>query len=323
MSQTPSHIEVLDPIDRWLHLGAIAGLLGSLATGPILEWPASWPPWMASAAWITLVHGLSATLIVLALAFHLVRVCLAWLEGENPSSLLALLARPADVREFLSSLSGQLSRQQTVRLWGRFSFRERFPYTFFILAFPLLAATGWAVGHPSRAAGIIGADGVLLLARAHSIMGGLSVPILLWHVYFTSSRPEALYWNSAWLTGRVRWERVESMWPGWAREIREELAPSTAPEEETPSVEELLERGNAAAHRGDYTMAQEAFAEALRLYPGYSQAWFNLAVVRYRAGDAAGATEAIESFLSRDPFGPMSQKARELLARIQRDGRHA
>ena len=39
MHRRPAHLEVFDPVDRWIHWAALVGGLGSLATGPLVETP--------------------------------------------------------------------------------------------------------------------------------------------------------------------------------------------------------------------------------------------------------------------------------------------
>ena len=123
----------------------------------------------------------------------------------------------------------------------------------------------------------------------------------------------------AMLTGTVRLEVAEKR-PGWIADLVAAgvLVPAPAeavPEErvESLAVRELLERGNRLAKDGDYEKACEAFSEALRLLPGYSQARFNLAVALLRTGNAGAAREQLRIFVDMDPFNPMAEKAREML----------
>jgi tetratricopeptide (TPR) repeat protein len=168
----------------------------------------------------------------------------------------------------------------------------------------------------------VGTEGLPLAALAHSAAGLFLVPFTIWHVYFALVQPGALFWNGAWITGKSAWARVVRVRPDWARELAEEVAPTTATDDQPPSVEELLESGNRAARAGRFPEAEQAYSEALQLYPGYSQALFNLGVVRLRAANPSGAREALERFLEQDPFGPAATRVQQLLEQIQGEETH-
>ena len=311
---TPSHVEVLDPVDRWLHLGAVIGALGALFTGPLLRFPGAAEWFGASLPAAGFAHGALSSLALAAWGLHLVRVCLAWLDGRNP---WGLVPRLSDLREAWEDLREGVGPDAPEAARGRYSYRERTPYGALQLALPLLCVTGWAVSHPGVAAGWIGAGGLVSVSGFHAALGLLTIPFLLWHVYFAHLQPAALYWNGAWLTGKVPWGRLEAMWPGWAREITAEVLPGGVEEPEAPSVQSLLEEGNRAAREGRYGEAAGAYEEALRLYPGYSQALYNLGVARARQGERARASEALERFLEQDPFSPVAGRARDLLTELR------
>ncbi|MEW6487888.1 MAG: tetratricopeptide repeat protein [Thermodesulfobacteriota bacterium] len=319
MSPVPARVEVLDPVDRWLHLGAALGGLGALATGPFLESPSLASGFGPAAGALGSLHGWCAGALLLAWALHLTRICLAWLEGRTP---LGLLLRPGDLAALVRCLAWNLRVAREPPLPGRFSYRERLPYTALLLAVPVLGATGWAVSHPATAFRVLGAQGLLAAAQAHASAGVLLVPFVVWHVYFAHLQPGVLFWNGAWLTGQSPWTRVAALRPGWARELAADAAPARDRTQEAPSVESLLETGNRAAREGRLDVAEEAFLEALRLYPAYSQALFNLGVVRSRRGDRAGAADALERFLEADPFGPVSGRARTLLGELRGEPAH-
>ena len=308
MGAGPERIEIFDPVDRWLHLAALVGVVGALVTGPLAEGPGlalGLGPWARAAA---SAHGGLAALAGFAGALHLVRVTLAWLDGGSP---WGLVPRPGDLAELGRTLLGPPGSGPER---DRFGYRERVAYAGFALGLPVLLASGWVVSHPAWAVGWLGPGGLVAAARVHAAAGlALCLP-LGWHLYFAVLAPEKLWWNGAWLTGRVRWDTARRSWPAWARRVSGEAAPAQG--DSPPSVEALLERGNAAARAGDTAGAVRAYREALRLYPGYSQALFNLGVVCFRAGDRAGAREALGRFLEQDPFSPVAPRARDLLARL-------
>ncbi len=312
MSSRPAFLEVLTPVDRWTHAAAVVGVVGALATGPLVESPA-WAEAIGLPGGAGTAHGVFAALAAAAWVLHLVRVCLEWLEGRNP---WGLVPRPSDAAELARTLVRGPDPGRE-----RYSYRERLPYAALLLAVPALVATGWAVGHPAAAVVALGPDGLLATARVHAAVGGLAMPVVLWHLYFAVLAPEQLWWNPAWLTGRVPWDLARRAWPGWTARIEAELAlAGNRQPDEAPSVQDLLEAGNRAARDGDLSAAAAAFQEALDLYPGYPQARFNLGVTLLRAGDRDGARQALRGVLEQDPFGPAADRARELLSRELCDG---
>jgi hypothetical protein len=290
------------------------GGLGALVTGPLLETPALAEALGLARGGLSALHGGCAGALALAWGFHLVRICLAWLEGRNP---WGLLPRPSDAASLVRSLLRGLGVPMAPSIRGRFTYRERVSYFAFLVAVPLLALTGWTTSHPARSFALVGTDGLPLAALAHSAAGLLLVPFTIWHVYFALVQPGALFWNGTWITGKSSWARVVRVRPDWARELAEEVSPITETQDQPPSVEELLESGNRAAREGRFTEAEQAYSEALELYPGYSQALFNLGVVRLRAADSSGAREALKRFLEQDPFGPAASRAQKLLEQIR------
>ena len=313
MEHAPSHVEVLDPVDRWLHLAAILGFAGAMLSAPLLELPRLALQLGIDKTSLVAVHGLCGALLLALWSFHLVRICLAWLEGRDPTGLLP---RPAD----FGALAGTLLRGSSAAPRNRFTFRERFPYLFFLLAVPILSVSGWAVAHPATVVGMLGGRGLLTTAALHSAVGLLCVPPLVWHLYFAQLQPGVLFWNSAWLTGRSAWPKVLATRPEWAASLVRQYQPENALETEIPSVEALLAAGNTAGQQGEFKEAAASYRQALELYPGYAQAWFNLGVVLFRGGDHPGADQALRQFLQQDPFGPMASKAREILARLEGEG---
>jgi len=303
----PRTVEVLDPVDRWLHLGAIAGMAGALATGPALETPALAE--MLGPLDPSLVHGASAAVLVVVAALHGVRVCLWWLEGRNP---WGLLPRPTDLVSLLRALApfGPPERR------GRYSHQERLAYLGFAVVVPALLVTGWVEAHPTWAVRWIGPAGLMTAARTHAALGLAALIPLGWHLFFALLAPEKLPWNPAWITGRAPLTLAERSWPAWVEEAE---APEAVAEAAPPSVEDLLEAGNAAARARDWDTAAAAYREALSLYPGYSQALFNLGLVCRRAGRHEECRRALERFLEQDPFSPVAPRAREILARLEED----
>lgn len=154
MAHAPAHIEIFDPINRWIHGAAMAGIAGALLTGALLQSPPAAGGFDAGA--VTLVHGSLAAVALTAWALHLARVLLQWLES---GSRWGLLLRPGDFLEMARGAAWGFGFGRTPPRRGRFNYRERFPYTLFVLALPFMAVSGLAVGQPARFHGLLGNGG--------------------------------------------------------------------------------------------------------------------------------------------------------------------
>ncbi|GAB4231305.1 MAG: hypothetical protein OHK0028_06220 [Deltaproteobacteria bacterium] len=188
-----------------------------------------------------------------------------------------------------------------------------------ILAWSLAAASsGILLRHPSFF-GVPGPFAYDWIRTAHAGFGAaLTVHLLVSHIpgRWILSPPD---FRRSILTGLVPLREAVRR-PGWIRDLEacgilvpEPVEPVTAEEKETETVRDLLELGNRHAREGAYRQASEAYAEALRLLPEYSQARFNLAVALLRDGRVAEAREQLLTFMEKDPFNPMADKARKML----------
>jgi hypothetical protein len=205
---------------------------------------------------------------------------------------------------------------------GKYAPPEKADYLGILLWALLAAVTGLALRWPS-ALGVPSLSGYAWLKTVHAGAGAaLGVHVLVAHARFRwLDAPPAF--RKAILTGMVPLEYAEGR-PGWVSDLAADGVLVPAPSDpiaeeqrESRAVRELLDRGNRFARGGDYESACEAFSEALRLLPEYSQARFNLAVALIRKGSTAEAREQLLVFIETDPFNPMAEKAREMLAGIE------
>ncbi len=206
---------------------------------------------------------------------------------------------------------------------GKFAPEEKGDYLAVLAWSMLLVATGIVLRWPDRL-GVPGPGAYGWLRALHAGCGSaLSVHVLMVHVPGRWLRaPDAL--RRAVISGSVPLAVAEGR-PGWIAELVASGTLVPVPEErpaeshrESVQVRDLLEKGNRLAQKGNYAEACAAFEEALRLFPDYSQARFNLAVARMREGRAELAAEQFRLFIQSDPFNPMAGKAKELLENVLR-----
>jgi hypothetical protein len=261
--------------------------------------------------WGGKAHILAATPAVGLLLYHILYLAGVGIRRDVPAEKVAFLPWGSE----WEVLRG---RRNPGSGTGKYAPPEKADYLGILLWAALAAVTGLALRWPSvfRVPSIVAFGWV---KTVHAGAGAaLAVHILAAHVRFRWLEAPAAF-RKAILTGMVRLGDAEVR-AGWISELVAEGVLVPAPsrpvpedQEESRAVRELLERGNRFARDGDYGSACEAFSEALRLLPGYSQARFNLAVALFRKGDAGAAREQLRIFIETDPFNPMAEKAREML----------
>ncbi len=204
-------------------------------------------------------------------------------------------------------------------------------YWWTLAALALLGATGVVVGFWGR-------FGLLAwlpqLAALHRGLAFLLLVSSLWHLYGVLTW-EGRWWPEwSWINGEMTAGKAEVKVPGaWRRHLEEESARAATGAEITPEekarerqvqekaqVQEELEKGNRFALAESYVEALYHYRRALELYPGYSQARYNMARVLVRMGELEMAREAYQQFLAADPFHTLARKAQEAIRELDAQG---
>jgi tetratricopeptide (TPR) repeat protein len=209
---------------------------------------------------------------------------------------------------------------------GKYSLAEKWDYLLLLTWSAAVVVTGIMLRWPSR----FGVPGPLEYQWLRIVHAGCGAA---WTIHLVATHAAGRLLDGipgtrrAIFTGRVPIESIESR-KGWVRDLIASGVLVPVPEErveeserETAQVRELLESGNRLTRDGRFDEAAMVFDEALRLYPDYSQARFNLGVARLKQGREDLAAEQFVRFIEMDPFNPMASKARELLAGITGTGR--
>lgn len=261
--------------------------------------------------WGKNAHITAATPSVALLVYHMFFLAGVGIRRDVPAEKVAFLPWGNE----WSVLRG---RRLPGDVTGKYTPSEKADYLG-ILAWSILASvTGLALRWPS-AFGIPSLAAFGWLKTVHAGAGAaIAVHILTAHARYRWLEASPGF-RMAILTGMVPFGEAEGR-GGWVADLVADGVLVPAPEQPLPedqkesrSIRELLERGNRSAKDGDYGAACEAFQEALRLLPDYSQARYNLAVALFRKGDAGAAREQLRIFIETDPFNPMVEKAREML----------
>lgn len=194
-----------------------------------------------------------------------------------------------------------------------------------------LGASGTGIGFWERFGSVASLPALSTLHR------GLALVLLAtaaWHLY------GALVWEGrwwpewSWLTGGLDEEKARRKVPGAhaahfaelaaAAEAGQELSPEERAQErqqqEKLEVQAELERGNALALEEQFVEALHHYRRALELYPGYSQALYNMARVLARMGECDMARATYRQFLDADPFHPLADRARAAIRELDAAG---
>lgn len=304
MNTPTAPLVIFDSKNLLFHsMGAIS-LIGAIITGLLAADGATLQTQLA--------HALFAITALAVWALHLTRSALNYLKGAP----MTLLARPGDLTAMFKDLSPKPGAGNPPPGETR-SYREKIPYTAQMALLPLLLLTGLMVSHPSAFFGILGPSGLVTAGQLHAALADAALLFAAFHIYFTMLRPEALWFNPAFITGKADPEKYLAMRP-WLKPVPEkEEKAGNEDVERIPTVEELLNEGNMAAREGNYEKAAALFAKALEHYPGYPQALFNLGACLKKTGDHARAKEALTEYLKQDAFGQASMRAREMLAEME------
>jgi len=201
---------------------------------------------------------------------------------------------------------------------GKYSPAEKGDFLNILIWSVTLVGSGLLLRWP----GMLGVSGPVAYSWIRVVHAGCGAAITL-HVSLRhipdrwARMPESF--RMAMVTGMVPLKAAEER-TGWIEELVKAGVLVPLPEEPVPeadldsrAVRDLFEEGNRLARDGRFGEASASFEEALRLYPQYSQARFNLAVARAKEGRTDLAEEQLLRFLRDDPFNPMVEKARELL----------
>jgi len=284
--------------------------------------------WIAGALWVVLagsalasgsgvggsrpLHAAAGIAGLFLLGYHAIVLAVIGVRFDLPAENMAFLPWG---REW----SALRRRRGSLADDGKYSPAEKGDYLAILAWSFLVAASGILLRWPSFF-GVPGASTYGWIRTAHAGFGAaLTVHLLAIHL------PQR-WWNAppdfrrAILKGNVPLRQAENR-GGWVRDLvaRGVLVPipeemESAEDRESVEVREFLERGNRFAREGKYGEACVSYGEALRLLPDYSQARFNLAVALLRDGRNEEAREQLTIFIEKDPFNPMVEKAREMLA---------
>ena len=206
---------------------------------------------------------------------------------------------------------------------GKYEPGEKGDYLAILLLSILLVGTGVALCWPSN----LGIPGRAALGWTRTVHAAIAAA---WLLHVCGNHAAARWFDAppefrkSVYTGKVP-RRLAEKRPGWIAELERNRILIPVPREavaedevQSRQVRDYLEEGNRLARDGRYAEASASFEEALRLFPDYSQARFNLGISRMKEGRNDLAEEQFRLFIASDPFNTMAIRAKELMDAIHR-----
>jgi cytochrome b subunit of formate dehydrogenase len=292
----------------------------ALATGLLLNRP------LAAAGAMRFWHLLAGFGAFGTLVYHLLYLTVrGYVEGRTWAGF-SLRLTGSDLRALIAGARHLFAGAPAPPEADEYRPSQKLLYWWTLLAVALLGVTGAGVVFWGR----LGTLSLLpQLAAAHRGIGLLLLVTALWHLYGVLTG-EGRWWPEwSWVTGTLDAAKAQGKVPGaWRRHLRrlEEIAAGgeATPEQrerarltrEKDEVQEELDNGNRLALEERYVEALFHYRRALELYPGYSQARYNMARVLARMGERAMAREAYQQFLAADPFHPLARKAQDAIREL-------
>jgi tetratricopeptide (TPR) repeat protein len=317
---------------RLQHAVAAASFVLAAVSGGALPWSAGLlggrlRPLFGGPDTVLWWHSLLGTAAAVSLGAHLAYLMVrAYVESLSWSAFPYRLSA-GDLGDLPRQLGGLLlGRGHRGR---RNSPVRKLFYWSFLLGGTLLVGSGLLVRHWARLDSAWVTAHLDLLAGLHGGLGFALAALLLLHAHASVDGGRQPGMVLAALTGRVPAAVLAGLYPedlpteaegarvALPAELDQELRREAVLDRERESIQQVLEEGNDLARQGRLAEAADRFRWALELYPGYSQAQYNLGLVLEREGRDGEALEAYRRFMEIDPFHPLSDRVREAIARLE------
>lgn len=295
----------------------------SLVTGLLAGRPLG-----ASASALNAWHVAAGIASLVLLGYHLLYLAVRGYVEVRHWDAFPLRFAPGDLAAALAEARYVLGAAPARPAADEFRVSQKALYWWTLAALVLIGATGLGVSFWARFGTLAALPG---LSAAHR---GLSLTLLasvLWHLYGVLTWEGRWSPEWSWITGELEPRKAELKVPGAWRRHLQRLEEAGAAVEASPEVQQRrrltrekdevqaeLEKGNSYAVEERYVEALHHYRRALELYPGYSQARYNMARVLARMGEREMALETYRQFLDADPFHPLAQKAREAVAGLEK-----
>jgi formate dehydrogenase gamma subunit len=241
----PPQIVRMDLAFRIFHWVVMVSFPTLVLTGFALRYPDQWwaRPLMLLESHIAfrgVLHRTAGVLLIVAMAYHLVRLILS---PRDRNFFRHMLVRTADARDLLEAIGYNLGLAKEPPRFGRFNYAEKLEYWAFVWGTAVMSITGlllWFNSFTLRHFPKWALDAATAVHFYEALLAAFS--ILLWHFYMVIFDPDVYPTDLAWLTGKVPAKHYAESRPEYVREE--------------------LERGVKDLHEAGKTKREKAAGEA-------------------------------------------------------------
>jgi cytochrome b subunit of formate dehydrogenase len=253
--------------------------------------------------------------IFLALFFlHIIYLVVQGISKDIPVDEIPFYIRFSEIGKYLR---GEKER------YGKFSFPERFDYLSLMILSTVACVTGLFLRLPQFIPGMADVTTVYSISKIHYFTGiAISFWVFGYHLYFTVIQPLPGNAPSNIFGKDITPENVLRFRPRWYESLERNGIIETVEERvdkdkvDREKVTALLSEGNEFFKRGDYHRAEILYLQAIDLYPSYSQAQYNLAMLYIKTGETGKAIREYRRFLEIDPFNPLASQVKRKLKEL-------
>lgn len=270
--------------------------------------------YLGSGGWVESVHLFSGYVFILLFVCHLVLLIMKGMAEDIPVASFPFMVKLEELKAYFK---GDYSWEE------KFSFPERLDYLAMLLLATLLIITGFLLKVPSLIPFGKNIASVYSVLSVHFFASvAFSFWILGYHIYFSLVSPLPGNSPSSMMGKPISLETIRIDRPHWFEQLIQKGVIEIVHEEEDieevrrETVLNLLSEANRFVEAHEYDRAESLFTEAIRLYPSYSQAHFNLAILYVKKGNKEKAISQFKRFIEIDPFSSMAAKAKELIKEL-------
>ena len=279
---------------------------------------------------ITLIHSAVGMVIIFIVLSHIATLIFVWMKTEKFLSIIRMKFEKKDI-ESLKDLFKHLLLFKKRPKYGKYSIFAKLDYYISIISLLILSLTGFMLMFPVASASFVSKSWLTISLHIHSSLSiFFIVYIFTCHIFNTHVHPGKLFFNTVWITGTLTdqdmmtWHGLEydeitqserDMEEDYKRKS-EEKSEEAKVKKEKGMLEDYLKDGNILAKAGNYADAIKKYNEAIKIYPNFSQARFNLGVALKKNNQFKEAINTFNEFVEMDPFNEMVEPAKKSIKEL-------
>jgi cytochrome b subunit of formate dehydrogenase len=182
---------------------------------------------LGGVAQVRYLHRVAGVLFAGLTLVHLTSVLAAVIAGR---SSLAMVPRPKDFRDAVTTLRYYLRISDVRAQFDRFDYKEKFEYWGLLFGGLIMISTGFLLLFPLQATQVLPGQVIPAAKLAHGNEGLMAfLVVVVWHLYNVILAPEVFPMSKTMFTGKISRERMRHEHPlEYARRFPEEVEQHTA-----------------------------------------------------------------------------------------------